>query len=385
MAYLRKQPRSPYYQATFKNSDGRFVERSTKCETRREAAAVVAEWEKASRKALAGELTRAQSMKILDEMVFDSTGEDTKRESLCEFFARWLAGKETRRQFSTANRYRPILNAYLEFVGDRRANSIVSSATPREIGRFRDNELKLGKAPSTADFALKVLGAVFEAARKEGQALTNPATSVERLNQAPEERLPFTDKQVQKLLKHANDDWRGIILLAYHTGIRLADAANLTRDCIVLEDSMLTFVAAKTAPRQKTRNPETTIFLHDEFIQWLKARPEGIGKAPVFLRLHGQKTGSAGGLSNAFAAIMKAASVIAPLGDEKEGAGRRFRKLSFHSLRHTFISRLANASVDADVRKAMAGHSSDQIHAKYTHLDLSTQQAAVSRLPAVGI
>ncbi len=41
------------------------------------------------------------------------------------------------------------------------------------------------------------------------------------------------------------------------------------------------------------------------------------------------------------------------------------------------------ANVSPDVRRAMAGHSSDAVHRKYVHLDTSAQKAAVSNLPAV--
>ncbi|WP_269526347.1 tyrosine-type recombinase/integrase [Coraliomargarita parva] len=383
MAHLRKKSNSPYWLATFKNSDGRFVERSTKCTNRKDADALVAEWEKASRKALAGELTQAQSMKILDDMVFDSTGEQVKRESLSDFFKRWLDGKKTRKQFSTEKRYRPILMGYLDFIGPKRSAAIVGSVTPLEIARYRDEQLKEGKSPTTADFSIKVLSAALEAARKEGMSLTNPAESVERLNQAPEEKKPFTDQQVRKLLDHADGDWQGMVLLACHTGIRLSDAANLTWGCFDLEERTVTFIASKTASRRKTKRPESVVYLHGDFVAWLKSQIRGIGEAPVFPTLHGRKPGSAGGLSTAFTNLMKRAGIVSELGEEKEGKGRRFRELSFHSCRHTFCSRLANAAVSADVRKVIAGHSSDEIHDRYVHLDISAQMTAVNSMPSI--
>jgi len=71
------------------------------------------------------------------------------------------------------------------------------------------------------------------------------------------------------------------------------------------------------------------------------------------------------------------------LGVEKEGKGHRFRALGFHSLRHFFVSRLANSEVSPDVRKQIVGHSSDEIHRRYTHLHLSLQQKAIAQLPSV--
>ena len=47
------------------------------------------------------------------------------------------------------------------------------------------------------------------------------------------------------------------------------------------------------------------------------------------------------------------------------------------------ITRRAAANVSGDVRRAMTGHSSDAIHRKYVHLDVSAQRAAVEHLPAV--
>jgi len=80
---------------------------------------------------------------------------------------------------------------------------------------------------------------------------------------------------------------------------------------------------------------------------------------------------------------MHLAGIRAPLGPEKIGKGRQFRALGFHSLRHSFISRLANAEVLPDVRKQLAGHSSDEIHRRYVHLDLSLQAKAIEKLPSV--
>ena len=47
------------------------------------------------------------------------------------------------------------------------------------------------------------------------------------------------------------------------------------------------------------------------------------------------------------------------------------------------VSRLANLEVLPDVRKQLAGHSSDEIHRRYVHLDLSLQAQAIGKLPSV--
>jgi len=44
-------------------------------------------------------------------------------------------------------------------------------------------------------------------------------------------------------------------------------------------------------------------------------------------------------------------------------------------------SSLENAEVPADVRKQIVGHSSDQIHKRYVHLELALQAKAIANLP----
>jgi integrase len=105
--------------------------------------------------------------------------------------------------------------------------------------------------------------------------------------------------------------------------------------------------------------------------------------APLFPSLYGKESGSYGGLSNAFARLMEKAGIRPPMGVAKNGKGRQFRALGYHSLRHSFISRLANAQVPADVRKEIVGHSSDDIHRRYTHLSLALQEKAIGRLSSV--
>jgi integrase len=80
---------------------------------------------------------------------------------------------------------------------------------------------------------------------------------------------------------------------------------------------------------------------------------------------------------------MAKTGIRSPLGKEKSGKGRRFRALGFHSLRHTFISKLANADISPDVRKEITGHSSDEIHRRYVHLELAAQQRAIAKIPTL--
>ena len=57
--------------------------------------------------------------------------------------------------------------------------------------------------------------------------------------------------------------------------------------------------------------------------------------------------------------------------------------ISFHALRHSFTSALANAGVAPELRMKLTGHKSESVHAGYTHHELETLRAAVGKLPAL--
>ena len=277
------------------------------------------------------------------------------------------------------------MDGFLAHLPEKRRQASVGSISTGEIQRFRNSEIQAGKTAGTANFSVKVLRALFNTARRQGIIEDNPAEAAELLPEETEERLPFEEEQVKALLAAAkaesNDEWRGMILLGYHAGLRLTDSANLTWDNVDLPGRMLTFRAKKTAKRTKKN---TVIALHSDVMNYLEALPmsDEVGQ-PLFPSLHGRESGSHGGLSNAFNRLMDKAKIRVPMGIEKAGKGRRFRTLGFHSLRHSFISRLANSEVSADVRKQIVGHSSDEIHRRYVHLDLSLQEKAIGKLPSV--
>jgi integrase len=67
------------------------------------------------------------------------------------------------------------------------------------------------------------------------------------------------------------------------------------------------------------------------------------------------------------------------------GKGRKVADRSFHSLRHSFNSALANAGVSQEVRQKLTGHASAEMNAIYTHHELDVLRDAVNALPKVQV
>ncbi|MBI4025193.1 MAG: tyrosine-type recombinase/integrase [Verrucomicrobia bacterium] len=63
---------------------------------------------------------------------------------------------------------------------------------------------------------------------------------------------------------------------------------------------------------------------------------------------------------------------------------RKFNPLSFHSLRHSFVSLLKSTGASEAVAMALAGHSSKAISQVYTHLGLENLRPWMDKLPVIG-
>jgi hypothetical protein len=149
-------------------------------------------------------------------------GERLNVRSVESYFAEWFKGKTaTGTSPGKLTRYRPVLEGFIASLSEQRRRAPVASITALEVERFRDGELEGGKTLGTANFAVKVLRSVFNTGRRRGLSPINPAEAIELLHESGEERMPFTDDQVKALLGVADNEWRGMILFGYHSGIRL--------------------------------------------------------------------------------------------------------------------------------------------------------------------
>jgi integrase len=239
-----------------------------------------------------------------------------------------------------------------------------------------------GLAAPTVNHAIKILRMPFKAAHDAGYIDINPNTknTVRPVKDEARdfEKDVFTREQLGHLLNAApSEDWKGAILCGYYTGLRLRDIADLEWSAVDLDRRIITVTTRKTRKR-------VTVPIHPQFASWLQKQTRGIGKAPVFATLPGKAGGGKSGLSMAFKRIMEHAEIKGRLLREANGEGRSQSSLSFHSLRHGFVSAMANAGVAQELRQKLTGHASAQMNAQYTHHELEALRAAVSVIPSIG-
>jgi integrase len=184
-----------------------------------------------------------------------------------------------------------------------------------------------------------------------------------------------------------SEEWRGLVLVAAFTGLRLGDAARLSWESVDLDAKKITLIPSKTKRKKK----EVHIPIHPDLLAYLLAAPvaDDSPAAPVFPKLAKTPVNGAMGLSDTFTGIMSAAGVdrgkpsrVLEEGQDK-GKGRITWEKGFHSLRHTFTSWLRNAGVSEEDRMALTGHSTRESHQIYSHADEKAGQAAIAKLPSL--
>ncbi len=147
-------------------------------------------------------------------------------------------------------------------------------------------------------------------------------------------------------------------------------------DGVDLADETLTYTQAKTGAK-------VTAPLHPDLLARLE-KLAGTDKPDVFIlpKLACQRGSGRRGLSETFKKIMRQAGVDS---QTVKGAGNQmFSRRSFHALRHSFTSALANANVAPELRMKLTGHKTEREHQKYTHQELETLRQAVLKLPSLG-
>ena len=374
MASIHKDPRgkSPYWYCAFVLADGRRAFRSTKQTDRKKAWDVARALEKANEKARAGELTEVAVRKLLSDILESVGQKPLTPETPRSFFTSWLAGKEISTKPGVYRLYNMVSTRFLEFLGER-ADKALGTITPGDIAAYRDARLGCdGVSVGTLLLDFRIIKSVFSSARRQGLLLHSPAEAIELPANKPLERDVFSADEIRALLTVASPEWQTAILAGYYLGARLSDAVNLRWDCVDLSRGLVHYTQGKTD--RKVLAP-----IHQDLETQLLAiagsdNPGGY-LCPILAKT---RTNGRLGLSAQFKRLMQAAGVDP---QEVQSARNKFSRKSYHSLRHSFTSHLANLGVSADVRMKLVGHKTLDVHQRYTHVELEPLRAAIAALP----
>jgi len=383
MASLRRKPNSRFWIACFTDHEGIQRQRSTGTADRSDAMRVALNLEAAYRQ----KMTEQQIRRVMNDLCETVNGRRFATSGIGEYLARWIDRKKGETAESTLTRYKEVVKRFQKFLGPERCTQELCRLDVADFAEFRD-ELAKTVTAGTANLCIKIMSGAMKAAWREGLIGDNPAAKIERLKPRRKDvsrRRPFTLGELQSLLAHADQEWKGIILCGIYTGQRLGDIVRLIWRNVDLEREEIRFETQKTGR-------VVALPLAKPLLNHLLTLPSADdAKAPVFPNAFSvvAKEGRVNNLSNVFYELL----VKANLADErssakqKEGEGRAVRRqqneLVFHSLRHTATSLLKNAGVSDAVVMDIIGHDSKAVSRNYTHIDDDAKRRAFAVMPDI--
>jgi integrase len=363
MASVVRRKKSRFWTACFTDRDGRQLKRSTKVTDRNAAMQIAVELERVERQAKQGALTTTQLRKVLNDVAEKVTGDSLNVASVEDYFRDWLNGIEARNTPATLERYRNAVKWFLEHLQGK-AQKPVTSITPQDVENYLNRRLKSGVAPKTAIVDMKIVKMAFRRAKNYGMILKNPVAAVQLPKADSSEQEVFTHEEVQKLIKAAPTlDWQTLILLGYFVGARLRDCVQMKWENVFPDQGVIIYQQQKTGKR-------VTVPMHFHVIEHLKHKAVFGTNGFLCPKLASKGPGGKHGLSEGFKRIVIKAG-IDPMTVKGKGV-RNFSRRTFHSLRHTFNSTMANAGVSDEIRMKMTGHKSKVMNERYTHLQMET-------------
>lgn len=172
---------------------------------------------------------------------------------------------------------------------------------------------------------------------------------------------PFTQAEVLKIMEKAGAGfWRSATAIGFYTGLRLTDIVHLHAS--QFQGEYIVLKPKKTARKGKA----VYIFIHPTLARILAPLLTTEGHLFPDAVARYKETG----LAREYSAILKAAGVHA---DDRG-------KVSFHSLRSTFITTAEAAGVDRRTVQGVVGHGSPQMTARYNS-DTTASRVLGNALP----
>ncbi len=236
----------------------------------------------------------------------------------------------------------------------------LTDITPADIEGYKLHR-KAQVSGSTVNRELALLKRMFNLAITWDLYLDlNPFRKVKFFREFNTGLRVVSPEEEEKLLRNAAPYFQDLIRFALNTGLRIGEIFGLLWSNVDWEKSILNVFAPKTL---KTRAVPLNAEARKVLEYW------ALGKRNEFV-FYNPDTGK-------------------PFVDLKAGFALACRKagisgVTWHTLRHTFASRLLERGADIVTVQQLLGHSTVTVTMRYTHTNLDSKRAAVAKLEGLG-
>jgi len=229
----------------------------------------------------------------------------------------------------------------------------INKALAREYRQHRHAQKPVSDTTINRD--IELLRHMLFWAVDEGLLSTNPLSRVPFVRERRKPRPVISLEEEVPLLEAAAPHLRPIIIAALDTGMRRGEILNQRLEHVDLVRGLLYVTKSKTPGGEAREIPLTR-----RMLDLLTAYRQNDGLVFTFDGRPVQRIKTAWK-----SAILRA----------------KIRYYRFHDLRHTFNTRLMEAGVMQEVRKALMGHSiGEDVHSTYTHVELPIKREAIRKL-----
>jgi integrase/recombinase XerC len=271
-------------------------------------------------------------------------------------FIRYLAA-ERNVSVHTITAYRSDLEQFREFVGRERGADAGPAAVDHLLIRRYMALLLRDHRKSSIGRKLAALRAFFKYLLRQGAVAKNPAELV--ATPKKEKRLPYhlTIDEVTALMEAPHDPEllslrdRAILETLYSCGIRVSELTGLDVASLDLEEGLVRVLGKGN----KERIVPLGSYARQALAAYLELRGNPPGAAPLLLNARGGRLTSRSVARIVDKYILKLATV---------------RKISPHTLRHTFATHLLEGGADLRAIQELLGHASLSTTQKYTHVSI---------------
>ncbi len=232
----------------------------------------------------------------------------------------------------------------------------LTSITPLTVEEFQQARLQQ-VAPATVNRETALLKHMFNMAEKWNMYRgVNPVRLVKFLREDNLQFRTVSEVEERLLLESSPPYLRELLLFAVNTGLRCGDIMDLMWEEVDRENRRLSIIVGKT--RRRLEVP-----LNDVALEIIEAR-QAVAHGPYVF--YNSATGDRFyDLKGAFKAAVRRA---------------RLTGITWHTLRHTFASRLTRSGVDLVTVKELLGHSTINTTMRYAHTNHETKLRAVAAL-----
>jgi len=366
-----RTPGKPVWCIRYKGLDGKFHRERTEARTREQALALLHQ--------RMGDIFKAR---IVGVNSVDAIQPKTFSEFVDKEYLPHCKATHTTATYNGDSSLARILNAHfgkmllrsistgdIQRYVDKEASRIIRPARPERDANGKVMKDKDGKAiilppvkvrPATVNRQRTFLSGILSEAERRGFIDRNPARGVSNLPEHNDKLRWMTNDEEERLLAHAPQYLRPIILVALHTGMRRGEV-------LTVKWADLDF-GQKLVRVSHTKNHRTRYIPMNSKLEKLleSIKPEATTweRSPYVF------------------ANMETETKFKDLSRAFEGACRRagLEDVTFHTLRHTFASRLAQGNVPLNTIRELLGHGDMTVTMRYAHLAPNNLREAVQVL-----